>query len=372
MNQEGIYMTIIILASTILPILVIGYLLPAFSRKSLIFGVSIPEEVSSSSEVKDLKALYFKYLSITNIVSIIISYFIWKLLGMELVNASMFATILLVLALTISYYLVHTKGKKLKANIGWKVGNKQIVVINTIRKESSTAFNFSWFWLPSLMVVFTILIIVIAYPTLPEQIPGNYDVEGNVTRYDEKSPFTISILPLIMLGTTVMFYFISKMIVRAKENINPRYPEISAKKNRIAKYRWIVCTLILACSMNLLFMVIQFHSFGWLGSINITPLALILSFGPILPIMYVAFTTGQSGNRVKIKEDLEIEGVMHNDDDNQWLGGLIYYNKSDPSLWVEKRFGIGWTVNAGHPIGMGICVLTVFLLVGLLIIPFIL
>jgi uncharacterized membrane protein len=162
------------------------------------------------------------------------------------------------------------------------------------------------------------------------------------------------------------------MIVKAKENINPKYPEISAKKNRIAKYRWVVCMLILACFMNLLFMVTQFHSFGWLGIKNITPLVLILTFGPIIPIIYVAFITGQSGSRVKIKEDIEIEGVMHSDDDDQWLMGMIYYNRNDPSLWVEKRFGVGWTVNAGHSIGIGIYVLTIFLLVGMLIIPFML
>jgi uncharacterized membrane protein len=32
-----------------------------------------------------------------------------------------------------------------------------------------------------------------------------------------------------------------------------------------------------------------------------------------------------------------------------WIGGLLYFNRTDPALFVEKRMGIGWTVNFGNP-----------------------
>ncbi|WP_122638724.1 MULTISPECIES: DUF5808 domain-containing protein [unclassified Romboutsia] len=35
------------------------------------------------------------------------------------------------------------------------------------------------------------------------------------------------------------------------------------------------------------------------------------------------------------------------DDDDNWIFGSIYNNPNDPSLFVQKRFGIGWTVNIG-------------------------
>ncbi|WP_276360618.1 DUF5808 domain-containing protein [Daejeonella sp. H1SJ63] len=31
-----------------------------------------------------------------------------------------------------------------------------------------------------------------------------------------------------------------------------------------------------------------------------------------------------------------------------WRFGIIYYNPNDPSVWVEKRVGIGWTLNFAH------------------------
>jgi uncharacterized membrane protein len=35
--------------------------------------------------------------------------------------------------------------------------------------------------------------------------------------------------------------------------------------------------------------------------------------------------------------------------DDRWIGGIFYYNRDDPALWVEKRMGIGWTLNFGRP-----------------------
>ncbi|MES3017929.1 MAG: DUF5808 domain-containing protein [Bacteroidota bacterium] len=34
--------------------------------------------------------------------------------------------------------------------------------------------------------------------------------------------------------------------------------------------------------------------------------------------------------------------------DKYWKAGLIYNNPNDPNIWVEKRIGIGWTLNFAH------------------------
>lgn len=35
--------------------------------------------------------------------------------------------------------------------------------------------------------------------------------------------------------------------------------------------------------------------------------------------------------------------------DDRWFGGIVYFNRSDPALLVERRMEIGWTVNVGNP-----------------------
>ncbi|MEE4330124.1 MAG: DUF5808 domain-containing protein [Wenzhouxiangella sp.] len=35
--------------------------------------------------------------------------------------------------------------------------------------------------------------------------------------------------------------------------------------------------------------------------------------------------------------------------DGAWKLGMIYFNPDDPALWLEKRFGVGYTLNFGRP-----------------------
>jgi uncharacterized membrane protein len=35
--------------------------------------------------------------------------------------------------------------------------------------------------------------------------------------------------------------------------------------------------------------------------------------------------------------------------DECWKLGLFYFNRNDPAVFVEKRFGIGWTLNLANP-----------------------
>ena len=41
--------------------------------------------------------------------------------------------------------------------------------------------------------------------------------------------------------------------------------------------------------------------------------------------------------------------AVFRDDDQYWSGGIFYNNPDDPALFVPKRFGLGWTLNFGHP-----------------------
>jgi len=51
-------------------------------------------------------------------------------------------------------------------------------------------------------------------------------------------------------------------------------------------------------------------------------------------------------------------------DDSHWFLGTIYINRDDPSIFVERRFGIGWTINFGS-VG-GLLTMVVLLAVALL------
>lgn len=62
---------------------------------------------------------------------------------------------------------------------------------------------------------------------------------------------------------------------------------------------------------------------------------------------------GQGGSRLSAEPgDAPPTGpdvIGDRTDDRHWKWGLFYSNPNDPALWVEKRFGIGWTINMARP-----------------------
>jgi uncharacterized membrane protein len=68
-------------------------------------------------------------------------------------------------------------------------------------------------------------------------------------------------------------------------------------------------------------------------------------------VLYYTIKVGQSGTMIPVKVDYQDgknDEYIDVDDDRYWKLGLFYFNKDDPSIMVEKRFGIGWTINMGH------------------------
>ncbi|HWF19656.1 MAG TPA: DUF5808 domain-containing protein [Verrucomicrobiae bacterium] len=72
----------------------------------------------------------------------------------------------------------------------------------------------------------------------------------------------------------------------------------------------------------------------------------------IATIFIIAYRMGQGGWR------LQTEGEKINADacpigdrtpDECWKLGVFYFNRTDPALFVEKRFGVGWTLNMARP-----------------------
>ncbi|MBR4513898.1 MAG: hypothetical protein IKO61_03330 [Lachnospiraceae bacterium] len=53
----------------------------------------------------------------------------------------------------------------------------------------------------------------------------------------------------------------------------------------------------------------------------------------------------------KIEEWYKKDTTIVVDDDDKWIFGLFYYDKNNKRLNVEKRVGIGSTINMAHPVG---------------------
>lgn len=57
-------------------------------------------------------------------------------------------------------------------------------------------------------------------------------------------------------------------------------------------------------------------------------------------------------------------------DNRLWKLGVFYVNREDPSMFVEKRFGLGYPINFANPKAVGLMVGLLLLVALVLIVAF--
>lgn len=98
-------------------------------------------------------------------------------------------------------------------------------------------------------------------------------------------------------------------------------------------------------------------------------LLLVLIFALLLAALLILFLPHpRSLTGARAPAERPLDDAMYHNDDRHWYGGVVYYNPDDPDAVVPKRYGLGWTVNFGHPLGK------VFLLImlGMVLLPVVL
>ncbi|OAA86879.1 DUF1648 domain-containing protein [Clostridium ljungdahlii] len=341
-------------------ILVINMLTPKFTRKEIVFGVRIPEDKIDSDEIKYIEAKFVKNNLIIGIPFIIL----FSVLNYSFLNVGMilFTTFAFTFIIFLIYLISNRAMKNLKLQKSWFQGKKQVVTVDTsFSRSKSNMLVSAWFFLiPAAIIIVNIILGYMNYDSLPYKVPTHWDFSGNVTGYQFKSRFLIWEMPITQIFTTFMFFIIYKGIGWSKQQISSIDPEASIKKNSIFRRSWSMYMVIFAVMTNLLLTVATVQRFRVFNVSNTFSNIIILAFAlvTILSSIVLAFKIGQGGSNIKFKNDGEEKGKPDfgdKDDDKCWvLGNTIYYNKNDPSLFVEKRFGIGWTINAGRPLGMAV------------------
>ena len=145
-------------------------------------------------------------------------------------------------------------------------------------------------------------------------------------------------------------------VISLNSDINVNFTR--AKKN-VWKNFWIVC-----CWMNTIFVatvslsLLLNHSSGLFIIISATIYCILLM------ILCIPLMKSFKNINKQYSSKRDFEGNDNND--NNWIGGIFYYNPRDHRSLVEKSVGIGTTVNMATPLGKG---LTIIGVLAMLIIP---
>ena len=355
--------SLILMAFLIAIVFLSGALLaatPWFMKKNECFAVTIPE--SAQADVRFLafrKRYAVAVLAVTLICAVALGTVSNVALGkmgsaadadssdVILVAAIVVAT---TVPLVVSFALMLHYRKRVEAikrEEGWKAERDEAVALIGF-EESPVPPSLAWNVVYVPIVLITLAIGLALYPSTPDLVPTHFDFAGNVNQWTPKGPALIAFPLLFEVFMAVCFIFSHWMTIRSKKDIDPARPAISAYAyGAFARAECIlllvggsVLTAVLGIVMIL--MMTEILSMPVTIALIIVTTLVFVGATIAIPIVY-----GQSGSR--LVKRLEENGDIIADNDEHWKAGIFYWNKDDASLFLPKRFGVGWTMNWARP-----------------------
>jgi len=357
---------LLFLIAMMIPIFIPLIFIPFWTRKTESFGVSIPEEAYHRPDIKKMRQ---KYAWTNAILAIIITAVFWFTAAGrdENFTAVLFSILIFAfIAASFAVYLIfHKQMKELKNNNQNWTRKPQLVTIDTGFRNQKLAHSNYWFIIPFLISILSIVITLTNYQLIPDRYPMQYNFSGEVTTWANKSYRTVLLMPIMQVYLTLLFLFLNTIISKAKQQVSAANPEESIRQNIVFRKRWSLFTIIMGTGLITIFML---HQLSLMYQINhqllmIAPL--VFTIGIVVVSIILSITTGQGGSRIAVKTGGENGTVIDRDDDRYWKLGMFYFNKNDPAIFLEKRFGIGWTNNWAHPLSWIILLAILLLAFGL-------
>jgi uncharacterized membrane protein len=332
----------------------IGFFIDKMSAKNIVFGVTLPTKYLNDSKVKQIKNMFYKRYALLVGLPMLV------LIALELRAYSMWFfmvfTGLWLLMTGLLFVYTHKKVSAFKERNLVKINDKpKVKSASLTNREIEMPAVKNYFFFALVIIIATAMITYIQYDKMPDQVAMHYNSLGEITRFADKSPMVAAFMIIIQVLLTALLYGSTYFSVKySKRKLNPKKPETSAIQHKIAMKRYAFLMASVAILINVMFTAIQLSMIG-LYDFNQT-LSYVVTFAPLVLILIAMIwffsTTGITGDKVKV--DFEEESLDVQVDDNEdayWKGGLFYYNKDDSSIFVPKRFGGGFTVNIGNPIG---------------------
>ena len=166
-----------------------------------------------------------------------------------------------------------------------------------------------------------------------------------------------------MACLTVLFWMIALLmdhkpieVICYESDININYTR--AKKN-VWKNFWLLCSWIntvYTFAVSLPFILANIYQ----------GIILVASIVYCVVIMLLLIPLLNKFNNIDKKYHDKFDTDIKMNDDNQWWMGIIYYNPKDNHTMVDKRVGVGTTINIATPLGK---ILTLISVIALLSLP---
>ena len=312
----------------------LGYIMTnnAKFKKNIAVGVTFMEEGKRDEEVISRLNRYKKQVKMITIVlllavipGVFVSKF-WMLLTYYLVW-----TDVTIFIYAIPFYLCNRDLKAIKKRKGWAQHQGEKVEIDMEN-------------IPNFKEISPLLFII---PCIVSLLPLIWDR-------------TFYVLYITSAASVLVFWFSYRYFYRNRSERVNEERDLTRVLTQIRHYNWSKIWIVAS------WLTIPL-SFSGLLLISHPALALTLIF-----LVTAVICVEAVGIEIKLRKMQErltkgsgVGAIV--DEDDKWIGGMIYYNPNDSRLIVNERVGMNTTLNLAHTSGK---VITLFLLILILALPF--
>ena len=328
---------------------------PWLSRRNVLFGGVFGDDEIWAQAVarKIIRRFVWANLLVAVAVAAVVTLTAHALPPNEIVLTHLYvAAVFALLILDMAPYIwANLRMKTLKGTLpnGNLVKNRITVEIGGADSKNEP-LSAAWFLLLLVPVAVAILLAVIYYPGLPAQIAVHFAGNGVADGWAAKSVGLI-IGPVFkqMILVALIMCFIGILSRSAPASVKgspgaaPGYPA----------FRRLISILLIAVSLVVEagYLLTELAYLGIARSAGRETAIITGMVAVLVIVLFVAF--------FQLARNKRPSGDVL-DDDEKWILGGIYFNPADPSLFVEKRSGIGRTLNFGRPVAwviLGVIVL---------------
>jgi uncharacterized membrane protein len=325
---------------------VIDWLMPDLTRRDIFFGVTVPPGTRETPQARAIVTRYRSGVAVATALSLLglaaLVLFVDLADWVRIVPFGGVPTLLLVFLLP--YLLAHRSSCPLAVTPAQGGALSQDPATAPSAELRPRRYNdyIPWLWevLPVAVIAATVIYLAMAYASAPSVIPIHFNAAGNADRFAAKTvgsyfgPVWVQISEELVLSALAWLLVGSKARPGAADH----------------RFRLVWLRALFGLKLAVLVMTGTLAA----GTARAAPIrwAFPLTFGFVVLVLVgtvaISLWTGQGGSRLGDPRENTTDRL----DDRYWKLGILYVNGRDPSLFVERRFGIGWGLNFGNPAGI--------------------
>lgn len=345
------------------------YAMPAITHPTLPLGVSVPQARVADPVIVASVRRYRRWILMSLVLGLVLS----AVLGFAAPTVGIIVPVLLVSVLGMGSYVVSREAiARTKREGGWYEDVPVRLAANVTAARVSAPIPFGWYLAATVLLAIAAGIGVAVYPALPDPLPIHWDLNGVANGFAQKSVWSAFGVVLVGLGVVALLFALSFLVrVARPRRMASDSPALATRRAEVQQHLLggLLGQITLITSALLAGLTIA----GWLAPTSgFLPIVSIVLFLGLLALAIAAYFVGYRRAMVPRTEASGSAAPQHPttsavdapDDDRYWKAGLVYVNRRDPALLVPKRFGVGWTINLGHPAGVAIGVVILLIIAG--------